>query len=224
MHPHIHLHNQSHPFTPIRQFRAVYNLPSTFGVPLFEHKDYTGLGSIERAGADLQGVRQTVLAAIPSLFPSHTALAEVLARIPSLTHVFQEALETINANVGLKDVEIDFAVGGFADVCNEYAFARLRAHLERREPPTFEQVYQTWLDGTVRVLPTVHPYAYGDEVWQVQVIVHAYGRAGLVVQTSDATQSIHYVHDAALGCPAEGYMLTLLAEVCSLLSASAAQT
>jgi hypothetical protein len=49
----------SHTFMPIRAFRTAHNLPPEFGVALFEPKDYTGLGSINRAGAEERRARDS---------------------------------------------------------------------------------------------------------------------------------------------------------------------
>ncbi|MBI1259189.1 MAG: hypothetical protein GC204_17095 [Chloroflexi bacterium] len=189
----------AHTFIPIKSFRDAHKLPPEFGVALFEPKDYSGLGRIDQAGAELNGVRTAVLAAIPaSLWPQ-----QWLTFIPELTRLFTDQLYAINNKVKLHDVEIEFAAAGFADVCQAVVYALLRT---RGDMPPFEAIYGDWLDQTVRVSQTVH--RYGD--WQVQIVTHAYGRAGLIVQTDAETV---YVQDAALGCPAEGYMAALLADV-----------
>jgi hypothetical protein len=190
----------AHRFTPIKSFRESHHLPPEFGAALFEPKDYSGLGRIDQSGAELNGVRAAVLAAIaPSL-----TLQQWLSFIPELTRFFTDQLYAINAKVRLHDVEIEFAAAGFADVCQAVIYARLRNRGET--PIPFEAIYGEWLDQTVRVSQTIH--LYGD--WQVQIVTHAYGRAGLIVQMGD---EIAYVQDGALGCPAEGYMAALLAEV-----------
>jgi hypothetical protein len=187
-------------FTPIKGFREAYHLPPEFGVGLFEPKDYGGLGRIDQAGAELNGVRTAVLAAVPALLP----LQEWLSFIPDLTRLFSNQLYAINSKVKLHDVEIDFAAAGFADVCQAVVYARLRVRDET--PLPFEAIYRGWLDQTARVSQTVHLYSN----WRVQIVTHAYGRAGLIVQMESETA---YVQDAALGCPAEGYMAALLADV-----------
>ena len=187
-------------FVPIKSFREAHHLPPEFGVALFEPKDYTGLGRIDQAGMELNGVRAAVLAAIP---PNLT-LQSWLAFIPDLTRRFTDQLYAINPRVNLHDVEIEFAAAGFADVCQAVVYALLRA---RDAPaPSFEAIYGDWLDQTARVSQTIHLYG----AWQVQIITHAYGRAGLIVRMESETA---YVQDAALACPAEGYMAALLAEV-----------
>ncbi len=191
-------------FTPIKAFRAAHDLPSEFGVALFEPKDYSGLGRIDRAGAELNGVRTAVLAAIPPKLP----LPQWIAYLPQLTRLFTEQLYAINPQVKLHDVEIEFAAAGFADVCQAVVYANLRP-----PPPPFEAIYARWLDDTTRVSQTVHPY--GD--WRIQIVTHAYGRAGLIVQMDAET---HYVQDAALACPAEGFMASLLSDAAAQISAS----
>ncbi len=185
-------------FTPIKLFRQACDLPPEFGVSLFEPKDYTGLGRIDQAGAELNEVRAAVLAAIP---PQLT-VQQWLSFTPELTRLFTDRLYEINAKVRLHDVEIEFAAAGFADVCQALIYARLRDS----NPPPFEAIYGAWLDQTVRVSQTVHLY----RDWQVQIVTHAYGRAGMIVRRAD---QIDYVQDSSLGCPAEGYMAALLAEV-----------
>lgn len=197
-------------FEPIRAFRAAYNLPPDFGVALFEPKDYSGLGSIDGAGAELNGVRAAVLAANPDRLP----LLGWLAFIPQLTSLFTAQLNQINSKVRLHDVEIEFAAAGFADVCQAVVYALLRGN-----PPPFEAIYGAWLDQTARVSQTVHAYA----AWRVQIVTHAYGRAGMIIDTGnsvDTGDAMHYVADSALGCPAEGYMASLLADVAEKIAAS----
>jgi hypothetical protein len=191
-------------FEPIKAFRAKHDLPPEFGVALFEPKDYNGLGRIDRAGADLNSVRATVLDAIPAKM----ALRDWLNFIPDLTDLFRRALEAINLKVGLHDVEIEYAAAGFADVCQAVVYAKVRG----AEMP-FEAIYGMWLDQTVRVSQTVHRYGG----WDVQIVTHAYGRAGMIVREGSET---HYVSDSTLGCPADGYMATLLADVSARILAS----
>ena len=187
-------------FVPIKAFRETYHLTPEFGVSLFEPKDYSGLGRIDQAGADLNAVRAAVLAAIPLTL----SLQQWLTFIPELTRRFTDQLYAINPRVKLHDVEIEFAAAGFADVCQAVVYALLRTR-DLSAPP-FEAIYGDWLDQTARVSQTVHPY----HDWRVQIVTHAYGRAGLIVQMDSETA---YVQDSALGCPAEGYMAALLAEV-----------
>ena len=62
----LQIEGQVHRFTPIKNFREMFDLPLTFGIPMFDSKNFTGLGQIESAGAaELNVVRQAVLDAIP---------------------------------------------------------------------------------------------------------------------------------------------------------------
>lgn len=189
----------AHDFEPIRAFRLKHNLPQDFSSAQFEPKDYNGLGRIDHAGAELNHARTAVLNAIPASL----TLRDWLSYIPELTDHFRRTLESINDNVGLRDVEIEYAAAGFADVCQAVVYARVRGG-----ELTFEAVYGAWLDQTARISQTVHPY----NGWQIRLVTHAYGRAGMIVQAGDET---YYVSDSTLGCPAEGYMAALLAEVCA---------
>ena len=190
----------------MKAFRAEQGLPPEFGVALFEPKDYAGLGRVDGAGAELNTVRAAVLGAIaPGL-----TLRGWLGFVPTLTDVFTAQLRGINARVNLRDVEIEFAAAGFADVCNAYVYALLRG-----DTPPFAAVYGEWLDGTTRVSQKRHEYGG----WQVRIVTHAYGRAGMIVSSDAAT---YYVADAAIGCPAEGYMAALLGEVAARIAEAVA--
>lgn len=208
----------THPtMIPIQQFRARHDLPATFSVALFEPKDDTGLGRIDTAGTALHDVRAVVLAALPSPRPA----AAWLGQIPVLQTVFTGALHRINPLVGLREVEIDFAAAGFRDVCEAVVYARLRAEATRQPAPTFRQIYADWLDSTIRIGATIHEYTHRGETWGIQIISHAYGRAGLIV-TLGAT--VQQVADPALGCPAAGFMQSLLSDVGARLLAAEPQS
>jgi hypothetical protein len=202
-----------HAFIPIREYRALHRLPPEFGVALFEPKEYAGLGSIDgaEAGAALNNVRATVLAALPPLI----AFTDLIATAETLTAVFRVQMYAMNDIVRLKSVEIDFAVAGFADVTQNYAYALLRARLSRAEPPPFMAIYGAWLESSARLATTVHEYMHGGDLWRVQVVSHAYGRAGLRV---DRGEAVDYVADGALACPADGFMAGLLREVCERIT------
>ena len=196
--------------TPLRDFREQYALPQTFGVAHFEPKDYTGLAHIDTAGSELNGVRQVVLSAVPKRITAPDAINA----ITHLRDMFHQQLLAINARVELKAVEIDYAVSGFEDVCLAVVYAHLRAASTHAPVPPFMQVYGQWFHDGVRVSSRIHPYTHDGETWQIRIINSPYGRAGLIVDTGDDK---HYVLDTALGCPAEGYMLTLLRDVADKL-------
>jgi hypothetical protein len=202
------INGQPRTLIPIKDFRAQHDLPPEFKVSLFEPKDYVGLGSIERAGTELNTVRRALLDSIPQNITSESLLSTVL---PSLERLFEDQLYTINEQVGLKDAEIGFAVSGFSDVCRAWSYAYLRARIDKSGTPDFNVVYADWLNSSIRVSQTRHPY----RAWQVQVLTHAYGRFGLIIHTATDT---HYLYDPSLACPAEGYMLNLLSEVLQHIS------
>lgn len=195
---------------PIKDFRAAHNLPPEFGVTQFQPKDYAGLGRIDRAGAELNAVRSAVIGAIPE----HIPMQNLLVIVDDLTRTFENQLAIINPQVGLREAEIGFAVAGFSDVCQAWVYALLRARASKAELPDFRTVYRDWLNSTIRLFSEV--YVYPPDC-RIQVVAHAYGRIGLLIRTPDTT---HAVYDPALACPAEGFMTTLLAEVCERLVGS----
>jgi hypothetical protein len=193
-------------FIPISQFREEFGLPNTFGITLFEPKDYTGLGRIDSAGPELNVVRRALLDAIPTQMP----LQEWLAYLPNLSQLFENKLHEVNPEIGLKQVEIEYAVAGFQNVCQSLLYAMIQARAAGAPMPEFRQVYGDWLNSSVRISSTVHSYVHKGDTWAVQVVHTAYGRTGLIVWTEKAT---HYIHDINLACPAEGFMQSLLGEI-----------
>ncbi len=193
---------------PIRDFRDAHDLPPDFGVAHFEPKDWTGLGRIDRAGAELNQVRAAMLDAIPT----HMTPRSWLAFLPDYTRLFEQQLYDINPQVGLKDVEVEFAVAGLSDVCQAVAYALVRGGVN-----TFQAIYTDWLDSTVKIFTQIYPYTHHDHHWQIQIFAHAYGRAGLIVRTPETA---YYVHDSALACPAEGFMASLLNDIAARIIAS----
>lgn len=198
-------------FISIKALREQFALSESFGVAAFQAKDYTGLGSIERAGAALNTVRDATLAAVPPTIKQ----AQLLHLASQLQAVFLQQLHAINETVQLRDVEIDFAVAGFGDVVSAFTFALVRASVSDQATPTFASVYRDWLNQTVRIASSVYAYQHGDAVWGVQVIAHAYGRIGLMIETGE---SLIFAYDPALACPAEGFMAHLLQSVCQQIS------
>lgn len=191
---------------PVRDFRADHHLPSEFGVALFEPKETAGLGSVAEAGAALNNMRELLLAVAPELLAQVGALAFPAA----LGAVFRTQLAAINDQVGLRQMEIDFAVAGLEDMLREIVFAQVRAQAARAPLPSFEALYADWLDASVRVAAQVFERTHAGQPWQVQIFSTVYGRTGLVVRMGEATA---YVHDPALACPVEGFMGELLGGV-----------
>lgn len=189
----------------IRDFRQQRDLPESFGVALFEPKDYTGLGSIEHAGGALNTIRAALLEAVPPVIDA----PQLPALIDQLGRLFREKLYAINDQVELKDVEIEFAVAGFEDVNRGLLYALLRAG-SHGIAPSFGAVYGEWLDAGAQISIRGHEYNHNGQSWRVQIINTAYGRAGLIVDTGDETI---YLRDGRLACPAEGFMSTLLKDL-----------
>lgn len=189
----------------IKEFRALHHLPQTFNINLFESKDYTGLGHIDSAGAALNQLRLTLIAAIPQqVHPMNW-----LSVIPDLTRSFEEHMYQINDQVGLRDVEIEFAVAGFSDALQAYAYAIVYANSTHTPLPEFQHVYTEWLNGTTRIYADQHTYILDDQTCTVQVIANAYGRMGLLIHAAET----YAVFDPMLACPAEGFMTTLLTDI-----------
>jgi len=193
-------------FIPLKVFRQQAGLPESFGVGYFEPKDFGGLAAIDHAGTDLNMLRQTILDA----FPASLTLAELIPFFDRLQVLFDNLLRSINARVGLKPQEIEFAVAGFGDVNQMLTYALIRSRRANLSLPDFEMLYQEWLSDSVRVSARVHDYPHQGQQWQIQIINHVYGRVGLIVNTG---ANVHYVHDTRLACPAEGYMMMMLAEI-----------
>lgn len=202
----LRINGQPQTFIPLAQYKRQHSLPTDFGVAAFQPKNWTGLGSLDRAGAALHTLSEQVLAAVPA----HVPPRDWLAQVPRMAAAFEAHLRQINPQIGLRDDEIAFAVNGFGDVCSAVAFALARADLTHSPPPPFEQIYAEWLFGTVAVGGAIYDYTHQGEAWQVQVVSHAYGRVGLVIYRPDG---VDYVVDKALACPAEGFMARLLADV-----------
>ncbi|MCG3208741.1 MAG: hypothetical protein FOGNACKC_02353 [Anaerolineae bacterium] len=205
-----------HPQTlvPVQQFRAQYNLPNSFGVDYFEPKNWAGLGSMGGAGGALQQLRTALVSAVPAKIPPPA----IFSVVEGLTVLFLEQLTAANAVVGLRPVEIDYAVAGFQDVLQAGAYRLMQLHhLSNAAGFDFESIYQTWLDDSVRVASRVHRYSSGHGELAVRVINYAYGRIGLAVEIGS---QVVYVLDGSLACPAAVFMHDLCREVCLALAAA----
>lgn len=198
---------------PLHEFRAVHSLPADFSVAYFAPKAYEGLGRIEEGGAALSALRTDLLAAIPA----RILQAALLDAVDDLVRRFDALLRAANDQIGLREPEIEFAVGGFADVLRDWAYALIQARAMKAEPPAFIAHYGAWLMQTIRIAQTAQPYTHQGQTWQVQVISHAYGRMGLRITMPS---QVCYVQDAALACPAEGFMQRLLASSAEKIAAA----
>lgn len=208
-----HLAGVAYDPVPIAAFRHAHALPKTFGVAYFQPKDFTGLASIDGAGAHLQHLRNELLGALPTTI----ARPLLLAQCEALAHDFAQRLQSINVHIGLRESELGFAVAGFSDFLQSWAFAQWRAYAQHQPPPTAAQVYAQWLSQSMRLEGSAHAYAHANVTWQVWVVHDLYGRAGLLVDTGTAR---HAVADPVYSCPANAFMQGLL---CALADALAAR-
>jgi hypothetical protein len=198
--------NVQQTFIPIRQFRETHHLDNTFGVSLFEPKDYTGLGSLDDASEPLKQLREMVLQSIPKMIH----ISDLIRLADQLQVTFQNALTAINDRVQLRESEVDFAVAGFGDVLQAMIYKMIPNVSQQKPTPSFDIVYRRWINDSVRVSSHVHEYETNGDVWQVRIVTQVYGRVGLQVTIGD---HIVYVLDAKYLCPAEGFMFTLLRDV-----------
>lgn len=207
----------THIFVPLSAFRSQRGLPDEFSLAYFEPKDWQGLGSLDGSGKALATVRQRMLEAVPLTL----ILAELIPQVQALTDLFRVELTAINREIGLREVEVEFAVAGFADVTQNVAYQLIQlSHTYRHDPRQiqlhfdFAAVYQNWLDASARVSAATHIYTQHDVQYEVQVVYNVYGRAGLQVQVAN---EVYYVADMALACPASNYMLDLCSAVAQAL-------
>ncbi|MDQ7027859.1 MAG: hypothetical protein Q9P01_22270 [Anaerolineae bacterium] len=198
-------------FVALKIFRDVHHLPDTFGVALFEPKDFTGLATIDKGGSEMNELRQGILDSIPEAF----SLMDALTVADTLRAVFRNGMYGINDVIGLKVAEVEFAVASFGDVLRDWVYALIRCQSTQSAVPQFQQIYGDWLNASTRLSHHVHDYSHKSETWHINIINNAYGRVGLQVQRGAIAD---YVQDGMYACPAEGYMMTLLTEVTALLT------
>jgi hypothetical protein len=201
-------------FTPITTFRTVHNLPSTFGITHFEPPADPLPAWGREAEAELADVQQSVSDSVPTQLP----LWGWPLALPPLVTLFQNKLDAAGPVLGLDSQTTMLAVNTFNELVQRYLHAMIRARVIGQAFPAFADVYAEWLDSTVEIGGAVHPYLYHDEVWAVQVISHAYGKAGMIVWTAAAT---YYVQDSAQSCRLQPYLEVLFSEVGVRMAAAA---
>jgi hypothetical protein len=206
-----------HTFMPLPIFRSQRGLPDEFALAYFEPKDWQGLGRLDGSGSALARVRQRVIEAVPAAI----TLPDLIPQVQALTGHFQLELTAINSQIGLREVEIEFAVAGFADVMQSVAYQLVQlSHIYRHDPRqiqphfNFAEVYQRWLDDSARLSATVHSYTDRLTEYKVQVVYNVYGRVGLKVEV---TGEAYYVADLALACPVSNTMRDLCGAVSQAL-------
>lgn len=195
-----------HDLIPIKRLREQYNLPDSFGIAQFEPKNYVGLGSLDKAGSELNELREHILQAIPDQLTNQ----DLMQFIDHLQLQFQTDLFNINAAIALKDVEVEFAVAGFGDVLRRTMYQMIPATVNKQDMPSFDNIYYGWLNDSVRVSSQTHEMQHQGETWCIQIINHVYGRIGLKIAMAD---ELIFVEDTIYACPAEGYMANLLRDV-----------
>jgi hypothetical protein len=211
---------QRHIFIPLPAFRQQWGLPEEFTLAYFQPKDWQGLGTLDGSGKALAALRQRMLEAVPAA----VTLAELTFQVQALTDRFHTELTAINPQIGLCEVEVEFAVAGLADVLQSVGYQLMHlSHAYRHDPGQiqthfdFSGLYQNWLDASVRVSATTQIYAHQDIKYPVQVIYNPYGRIGLKVVVAG---EVYYVADLALACPALHYMGDLCGAVAQVLCAA----
>ena len=202
----LRIQDVDHQFIPIRDFRETHDLPDTFSIAQFEPKSYEGLGSLDKAGVAMNELREHVL----QLIPAKIAFPELLRFIDHIQLQFQTDLFNINDTISLKDVEVEFAVAGFGDVLRAIMYAMIPAKASQAYMPSFDSMYNGWINDSVRVSQQIHAYQHKEAIWTIQVVNHVYGRAGLQITIDD---EVFYVEDGMYLCPAEGFMYSLLKDV-----------
>lgn len=211
------INNQTRTLIPIQTFRAQWGLPDTFRMAHFESKEWEDLGSLDGAGPALAITRQHVIQAVP---PQIT-LTDILSTVDDLSYIFRHELGAANVQVGLRPVEVDFAVSGFYDVLQAVAYRLVELYHSHRGDLTqihhnfdFVGIYQNWLDNSVRVSSTMHIYESADTQFEVRIIYNIYGHIGLEVTVSN---DLYHVMDMSLACPASSYMYDLCNRVAQAL-------
>jgi hypothetical protein len=160
------IEGQSRELIALKVFREAHHLPDTFSVALFEPKDFTGLAAIDKAGNELNQLRQGILDSVPQSL----TIANALTQADTLQAVFRNGLYGINTVVGLKTVEVEYAVAGFGDVLRNWLYALIRAR-STNSSPDFFQIYAEWLNASMRLSQQIHAYPHQDQTWQINIIL-----------------------------------------------------
>lgn len=212
------INHKNQAFVPIQKFRVQFGLPDTFRMDHFEAKEWAGLGSTEGSGAILAAMRRRIIQAVPSQITIQT----LMPAVDEIAQRFRQELTVANQQIGLRSVEIDFAVSGFYDVLQAAAYRLLElTHLHHQNLAAvvdhfdFLSVYQAWLNDSVRVSGVAHNFQHNGRHFKVRVIYNVYGHVGLEVEFAG---EIYYVADMSLACPATSYMQELYVAVAQALS------
>lgn len=190
----------------IRTFRTQQNLPPTWGVATFQPKAFEGLARLSHAGDSLSQLRQAVC----DVLPETLSWEALLPLCDTLEQAFGRTLTTVNTHIGLRAVEIGFAVAGWSDMLQACAYELLYARALRHPLPLASSIYQAWLTKSEHLQGDTFTYIHHTTPWQVQVVSDVYGRCGLVVRIGTARYTLK---DTTYRCPAEPFMQRLFLEV-----------
>ena len=208
------IENHLRTFISLQTFRTRWGLPDDFTIACFEPKEWTGLGSVAGSGQALTAVKHCVLDLVPTVVSD----SNLMPLVDILSATFRRELETVNEQIGLRQVEIDFAVAGFHDLLQAIVYRLIQlVHIcqgdmiKVRSQFDFSETYLIWLSDSVRVGSRVYTYVNDGQLLEVRIIYNAYGRVGLEVLAVDGER--YFVADPSLACPASGYMETLTEQV-----------
>ncbi|MDM8530363.1 hypothetical protein QUF63_04275 [Anaerolineales bacterium HSG25] len=211
------INKQPQKFIPIQKFRTEWQLSDEFGVAYFEPKDWQELGSMKGTGEAMALLKKTVLDAVP---PALT-MDNLLSCVDILTNSYQYQLQIANHQIGLRLHDVGFATAGFEDVIRSVTYNLLQLNhtyqgdiAQIQTQFNFSAVYHAWLADSVRVSATVHEYSHGDQLFQIRIVNHIYGRVGLEVVVED---EVYYLLDKELACPGENFMYYLCQDVAKQL-------
>lgn len=203
-------------FVPIRQFRRLNRLPDEFGIPLFRWKEQVAISGFAHMQDKLHEIRVAVLR---TLFQGKGNLSWLSFAL-KLELVLRKRLLELTSDSELSRLEAEFTAACFGDLCATYVYSCLRARAGERSIPYFQSVYLDWLSETVRISQLVHCYVHDGALWRIQVVTHAFGRVGLIVDTAE---DIHYVEDNEEASPAARFLVSLLVEVAAQMGQGIAQ-
>jgi hypothetical protein len=198
-----------HELIPLTEFKTRFQLPPDFGISLFEPKDYTGLARLDQAGDALQRLQRETVVAVPEVLQ----WPKLFTVLDQVQQTFASTLDALNPSVGLRPVEVEFAVSGLGDLCQLFGYELMRIYALKQPLPQElpHDLYQQWLNSSVRISSTRHAYRHDDAEWQIQILNTIYGRVGFIIHL--AAKERFYVQDSLYTCPADAFMLRLFMQL-----------
>ncbi|MEM7028338.1 MAG: hypothetical protein AAF629_02005 [Chloroflexota bacterium] len=202
----LSLNDQLETLIPLSTFRDMWQLPDTFSMTYFEPEERSDLGTLDQSGNTLNHIRETIIGAVSG----QVLLPDLFTEVERLAVYFQQTLISVNHQIGLQQVEIDFARAGLEDILRQVTDHLVRAYYDYQSTPEkicdtldFAALYQAWLNSGARIASTETPFSHNDQTFLVRVIYDPYGRVGLQVSVDD---ELYYVADTQFMCPAANYM------------------